>query len=228
MDPPYLSSRFLTPNSADTSWKVRGSGDFNGDGKPDLVWQNITTGEVLCWLMDGTFQFSAAWFSPTAVDQSWEIGSVRDFNADGRPDLIWTKPSTGQVVVWYMNGTTRVGQAWINQTPMSDPNWKVRGTADFNGDGMFDLLWQNDVTGQPAIWYMNGATQQWAVMLPSPGAGEWKIRSVGDTNLDWWPDLIFHNSSTGGVVIWAMQGTTIIANQWVGAVDSDWKASAPR
>jgi hypothetical protein len=35
-------------------WKVVGGGDFNGDGKGDLLWQNKTTGAVIVWYLDGT------------------------------------------------------------------------------------------------------------------------------------------------------------------------------
>lgn len=225
--PTILYSRYLTPNAAPLTWKLRGSGDFNADGKADLVWQNVTTGEVVCWLMDGALQYSAAWITPS-VHPSWEIASVRDMNRDGFPDLLWTNGSTGQVVVWYMNRTTRVSQAWINATPLTDPNWKLRGSADFTGDGKPDLLWQHEVSGEPVLWIMNGATQVAGAPLPAPGAGVWKIRSVGDTNQDGWPDFLFHNSSTGHVVIWTMRGRTFFSNQWVGVVDPNWRMSAPR
>jgi hypothetical protein len=226
--PVVVSSRFLTPSVAGLEWKIRGSGDFNADGKPDLVWQNVSTGDTLCWIMDGAYQFSAFWFTPTRVDQSWEIASVADLNLDGKPDLVWTNPSTGQVVVWYMNGTNMVSQAWISATPQSDPNWKVRGTGDFNRDGKPDLVWQNDVTGQPVVWLMNGPTQVSAAMLPGTGSGAWKIRAIGDTNLDGWSDIVYHNSSTGAVVFWSMNGTTVWYTSSAGTVDPNWKISAPR
>ncbi len=31
---------------------------------------------------------------------------VPDFNADGKPDLVWRNTATGQNAVWYMNGVT--------------------------------------------------------------------------------------------------------------------------
>jgi len=34
------------------NWKVHGSGDFDGDGKADILWQN-TDGRPAVWLMDG-------------------------------------------------------------------------------------------------------------------------------------------------------------------------------
>ena len=34
-------------------WSVVGARDFNGDSKPDLVWQNDRTWEVVVWYMGG-------------------------------------------------------------------------------------------------------------------------------------------------------------------------------
>jgi acetaldehyde dehydrogenase (acetylating) len=31
---------------------IVGSGDFNGDGRTDILWHNETTGETQIWLMD--------------------------------------------------------------------------------------------------------------------------------------------------------------------------------
>jgi hypothetical protein len=41
------------------SWKLIGTGDFNGDGKSDLLWQN-TDGQPAIWEMNGTNVISAA------------------------------------------------------------------------------------------------------------------------------------------------------------------------
>jgi hypothetical protein len=34
-------------------WRRTLPGDFNGDGKADLVWRNTATGQHAIWLMDG-------------------------------------------------------------------------------------------------------------------------------------------------------------------------------
>jgi len=36
-----------------TVWKVVGTGDFNSDGKPDIMWQHPTSGELWAWIMNG-------------------------------------------------------------------------------------------------------------------------------------------------------------------------------
>ena len=171
-----LGSRFLTPNAVGLAWKLRGSGDFNADGKADLVWQNVTTGDLVYYLMDGTTAFATGSLSPSKVDPTWEIASVRDMDRDGHPDILWNNRNTGQVLAWYMNGTTMVRQGWINATPLGDINWRLRGTGDFTGDGQADLMWQHEVTGQPLLWVMNGANASSAMMVSTPGTGVWKIR----------------------------------------------------
>jgi hypothetical protein len=34
-----------------TTWAIAGTGDFNGDGKSDILWHNTTTGDVAIWLI---------------------------------------------------------------------------------------------------------------------------------------------------------------------------------
>jgi hypothetical protein len=222
------SSQFLNPSAVGLDWKLRGSGDFNGDGKPDLVWQNTKTGDVNFYMMDGVTAFATGSFSPDKVDPTWQIASVRDIDGDGNPDILWNNVNTGQVLCWYMNGTTMARMGWINANALGDVNWKLRGTGDFTYDGIPDLVWQHELSGQILLWVMNGANATAAINMPSPGVGVWKIRAVGDANLDGSPDLIFENSDTGGVVIWAMQGTSVSSGPYIATVDPTWVISAPR
>jgi hypothetical protein len=41
---------YTEPNLA---WKIVAQGDYNGDGKADLLWRNETTGQVYMMLMNG-------------------------------------------------------------------------------------------------------------------------------------------------------------------------------
>jgi hypothetical protein len=41
------------PMVADLNWKVMGVGDMDGDGRADLLWQNLATGDVAEWTLMG-------------------------------------------------------------------------------------------------------------------------------------------------------------------------------
>ena len=54
-----LDSVLTSPNAVDAdTWKIVGVGDFNRDGKADLVWRDTTPGagggSIVVWLMNGT------------------------------------------------------------------------------------------------------------------------------------------------------------------------------
>jgi hypothetical protein len=151
----YLGSNWLSSNVS--GWRVAGTADFNDDGIPDLVWQNVSNGQVLVWYMggpQGNVYEGSNWLSGPVT--GWTVVGTGDFNGDGRPDLIWQNSSTGQVVVWYMGGPQ--GNTYLSSNSLSGSvsGWTVVGAADFNLDGVPDLVWQNNATGQVAVWYMGG------------------------------------------------------------------------
>ena len=105
-------------------WRIAAVADFNADHKPDLVWQNISTGERSIWFMDG-----ATWPGNYALLQTvvpeWQIKAAADFDGDGDPDLVWQNISTGDRSIWLMTGSTWPGTyAALPNTPTQ---WSIAG-----------------------------------------------------------------------------------------------------
>ncbi|KJU86440.1 hypothetical protein MBAV_001366, partial [Candidatus Magnetobacterium bavaricum] len=69
----------------------------------------------------------------------------KDFNADGKSDILWQNSATGDVAIWLMNGTSKSSVALAAKAVPR--NWKSRAVEDFNGDGKADILWQDTDTG---------------------------------------------------------------------------------
>jgi hypothetical protein len=57
---------------ADQNWKIVGTGDFNGDGKPDVLWRNSANGVNRVWYLNGVSWIGSGNIA-TQADQNWQI-----------------------------------------------------------------------------------------------------------------------------------------------------------
>jgi hypothetical protein len=134
-------------------------------------------------------------------------------------NILWRNSTTGQNVVYYMNGVTVLSGAYL---PTVDTAWTFAGTADFNADGKPDLLWRNSTTGQNVVYYMNGVTVLSGATLPTVGSA-WTLAGAADFNADSKPDLLWRNQTTGQNVVYYMNGVTIQGSYQLSTVPAPWQ-----
>jgi len=223
-----------------------GTGDFNGDGKTDLLlyyndsasWRSV----VALANGDGIFAPPVAW-SGLGNYNGWNEGTG-DFNGDGKIDLLlyYNDSTSWRSIVALANGDGTFAQPVAWSGPGNYNGWNEK-TGDFNGDGKTDLfLYYNDISSwrsrvalakgdgtfaPPVAWSAPGDYRNW-----HPGTGDFN----GDGKVDL---LLYYNDSASGwrsivalakddgtfapPVAWAAAGNYAVWNEGTGDFNGDGK-----
>ena len=180
-NPNFLAGRNFPASQSDTGVALVREGDFNGDGKADLITstfaQNDYTLSILLGNGDGTFQPPVT--ISTGPPQGVVAIGVGDFNGDGHLDFVTLVPFTNTISVFLGNGDGTF-QNPITTTLASPPQLEGGlGVADFNGDGKADIALMANAPQQGA-----GTVE----ILISKGDGTFKT-PVGLRRLVRWPSF---------------------------------------
>jgi subtilisin-like proprotein convertase family protein len=148
----------VPPALADVNWQMAGTGDLNGDVKPDILWRHDLSGENVAWFMNGRTLVSGTFLNPPSLpDTNWKIVGTGYFNSGTQLDILWWHQVSGELVVWFMDGINLVGGEPTVPPSLPPAEWRPVAVGDYNGDGREDIVWRNQGTGDNLIWHMFGA-----------------------------------------------------------------------
>lgn len=169
---PFVRKR----GGAPLSWKLLGAQDLNGDGASDMIYVS-PDGNIRALM--ATPSRTCANLSAGTVPANFSAVAFADFTGRGRGDVLFRNPANGQMQLASLNATGLSLPAYTGNAndrdaactssslvvssqaitlPASDPSWQIFAIGDFNGDGVFDIVWLKG-DGNLAMWQMvrNGA-----------------------------------------------------------------------
>jgi hypothetical protein len=182
------------------------TGDFNGDGKADLVVANYLGQDVSVLLGngDGTFQATQNWSAGILSGFVSSFGYVQggqvvtgDFNNDSKTDLAVVGTGSSSVTVLLGQGASGFAAA-RNFEAGYQPGF-LWATGDLNGDGVPDLVGTNfNNAGSPQVFVMLGKGDgTFAPARNFPGT-QGQV-AVADLNGDGHPDVVVLNYEANGI-----------------------------
>jgi hypothetical protein len=174
-------------------------GDFNGDGKPDLVVANQLSSTVSVLFGNGNGTFGARCDYGTGnAPSSVAIG---DLNGDGKPDLAVTNEgsptASNTVSVLLGNGDGTFG-ARIGYGTGSGPSSVAIG--DLNGDGRLDLAVASGA-GVSVLLNTGGSGNVGVGPTPGGGAGGFQLLALRPNPSRGTSEILFLLPSAGPVEI---------------------------
>jgi hypothetical protein len=212
--------------TVDKRWDIKGVGDFDNDGKQNILWQNATRGENAIWgivytpaanKISETFTLNVdktKFIKSTPI--GWSMNGWADFNNDNVLDIVWSNKSTGENAIWELNSNASASDPYFSkgyliQNTGANSGWGIEGIGDFNNDGINDIFWKNVKTNELAFWNMGISNEKTQIsksyLIDNPASTQWEIIAVANTDLDSTPEIVWTNYSSGENAIWDMKVT---------------------
>src|SRR6185436_5295746 len=85
-----VASEGYLAREPDQNWIISGTGDYNHDGKSDILWRNSQTGENYIYLMNGTALLPSSGYVRREANQEWQpvYGSQLRLLGDSLPNRL--------------------------------------------------------------------------------------------------------------------------------------------
>lgn len=182
----------VVPSALANIGGVMAVGDFNNDGRPDLVVEtDISPNPIVLYTFMNTGNGTFSQITNTPLDVPGMVRyklAVGDFDHDGSLDIAATNSgdSLGAMYILW-------GDSSFNFTPqqiIGPDGWDVVA-GDINGDGTPDLVLPSEDLGVTVLLGHSGRS----FPQPEPIPGSLSGVSVGDVNGDGFPDLLFQGDS---------------------------------
>jgi hypothetical protein len=172
-------------------WTLAATGDFNGDGWPDLLWRNASSQKLLVWTLVGTHKTGEIVPTPDqAVDANWEVVAALDYDGDRVRDLLWYNRNSGKIVIWFMNPAVQRTSGRFAEPPAAgDSNWKVLAGGKYSGNSAractHDIVWRNATSGRTVVWRMDAQGVRLSGVFTAPDGPMATPDGLPTSRLDW-------------------------------------------
>jgi hypothetical protein len=184
------------------NYQLIATGDFDGDGYTDLLWN--AGGTLHMWHNSRNGYFADKTFL-AAPSSDWHVIGTGDIDGNGSDDIFWYSANTHQLVWWLVQGASYKGYGSANVTSGFTP----RGVGDLNGDGLADVVW-TDSSNKLYVWI--GDSTKFTQYLSNGYIGtSWVASGIGDVDGDGNDDVIWYRPDGGGLQYWLMKGSQVTA-----------------
>ena len=162
---------------APLTWTLLGAADLNADGSADMLYVSPANAmRALMATTAATAPRTCANLSAGSIPTGFAPLKLADFTGNRRGDVLIRNAASGEVRLISLNAAglslpaftgdpddqnasctsspLALAQTVINVSVNADPTWTYFASGDFNGDGIFDIVWKRP-DNSLVLWLMN-------------------------------------------------------------------------
>lgn len=221
---------------------IAGDGDYNSDGKADiLLLNNAGVSDVL--MMNGSTPITTACATIPLFDVGTVIKGTGDYNGDNKADILYSNSTNTVTRILYTDGGLKTlpvsaaaptqevnkndllataGSASVGNISSGDlaasealavVGYDVKGSGRYNTDNTDDVLLLS-IAAPHTLLLLDGATHNTSTLVSGIPAG-WDIKGTGDYDNNGFADVLFRHSTSGGNYLMLINSGSISAQNFI-------------
>ena len=197
-------------------WQIVGSGDYNADGRSDVLLHDALENKFDLWTMLGGGTYESE-LLPDDFGNAAEVIASGDFDGDGMSDILWRDLETGDVDIWGLTEDSTLGPLEGGGNP-----WSAIGAGDFDGDGRDDVLLRQADTDRLAVRLSTTGARDAIQSALNGGTRERQVPSIGDYDGDGLADLVLYDGEAVETQLWLMEGSVVTESKRLPSPPDSW------
>ncbi len=169
------------------------SGDFNGDGKDDVLL--YAPGKAGDTLFLGTDK-AASWSARRETVNGSYVPVSGDFNGDSYDDILWYTPGSAPDPMWF----GQEGANWVPKETLIKGSTYRPVSGDFNGDGKDDVLLYAPGKAGDTLFLGTDKAASWSARRETVNGSY--VPVSGDFNGDSYDDILWYTPGSAPDPMW--------------------------
>jgi len=197
-------------------WQIVGSGDYDADGRSDVLLHNTVDNRFDLWSMRGGATYESE-LLPDDFGNAAQVVASGDFDGDGMSDILWRDLESGDVDIWGLTQDSTLG-------PLEGRGdaWSAIGAGDFDGDGRDDVLLREADTDRLAVRLSTTGVREVIRSALNEGPRDRQVPSIGDYDGDGLTDLVLYDGELAETQLWLMDGAVVAASEMLPSPLETW------
>jgi uncharacterized protein YkwD len=212
----------------ESAWNILNTGDFNGDNTTDILIQRKSDGNLYTLILNGDGTSASLNKIASGLPESdWNILDTGDFNGDNTTDILAQRKSDGNLYTILLSSDGTAASLNKIVSGMSDGEWRILPSSNFNDDETTDILAQRKSDGNlyTILLGSDGTTASLNKIVSGVPSSEWSILQIGKIDNDNNKDILIQRKSDGNLysILLNSDGTSASFNKIIsGLPSSEW------